>query len=85
MNPNAAITREREKHTDMPGSELDIKNTPNDWVAIASYYLVQNTRRATMLTPPTADDYKENLVKAGAVILAAIEHIDSMKDKDELS
>jgi hypothetical protein len=38
-----------------------------------------------MLTPPTADDYKENLIKAGAVILAAIEHIDSMKDKDELS
>ena len=52
------INQERERQADVVGSELDAHNTPNDWIAIASYYLVQETNRATMLTPPPADEFE---------------------------
>tara|TARA_B100000963_G_scaffold346087_1_gene350916 strand:- start:100 stop:369 length:270 start_codon:yes stop_codon:yes gene_type:complete len=80
-----SIMKERERQVDFTGSEYDVNNTPNDWIAIAIYYLSQNTRRATMLTPPSSEDYKSDLTKAAAVILAALEHLDSMKDKQDLS
>ena len=80
-----SIMKERERQVDLPGSEHDANNTPNDWIAIATYYLSQNTRRATMLTPPSSDEYKDDLTKAAAVILAALEHLDSMKEKKNLS
>jgi|TARA_B100000085_G_scaffold62163_1_gene54971 hypothetical protein len=80
-----SVLKERERQVDLPGSEHDANNTPNDWIAIASYYLTQNTRRATMLTPPSSDEYKNDLTKAAAVILAALEHLDSMKDNKDLS
>ena len=70
------ILQERERQVGLSGSEYDGNNSPNDWIAIASYYLVQNTRRATMLTPPNAEEFKNDLVKASAVILAALEHIE---------
>ena len=38
-----------------------------------------------MLTPPSSDEYKNDLTKAAAVILAALEHLDSMKDNKDLS
>ena len=79
------ILKERERQVGLSGSEYDVNNSPNDWIAIASYYLSQNTRRATMLTPPNAEEFKNDLVKASAVILAALEHIDTMKDKKDLS
>tara|TARA_X000000950_G_C13622366_1_gene539920 strand:- start:224 stop:493 length:270 start_codon:yes stop_codon:yes gene_type:complete len=80
-----SIMKERERQVDLPGSEHDVNNTPNDWIAIATYYLSQNSRRATMLTPPSSDEYKTDLTKAAAVILAALEHLDSMKDNKNLS
>ena len=80
-----SIMKERERQVDFTGSEYDVNNTPNDWIAIAIYYLSQNTRRATMLTPPSSEDYKSDLTKVAAVILAALEHLDSMKDKQDLS
>jgi hypothetical protein len=80
-----SIMKERERQVDLPGSEHDDNNTPNDWIAIATYYSSQNTRRATMLTPPSSDEYKDDLTKAAAVILAALEHLDSMKEKKNLS
>ena len=79
------ILQERERQVGLSGSEYDGNNSPNDWIAIASYYLTQNTRRATMLTPPSSDEYKNDLTKAAAVILAALEHLDSMKDNKDLS
>lgn len=77
--------KERERQVDFTGSEYDVNNTPNDWIAIAIYYLSQNTRRATMLTPPSSEEYKNDLTKAAAVIIAALEHLDSMKEKKNLS
>ena len=79
------IKQERSRQYNLPGSEWDIKNSPNDWIAIASYYLTQNTRRATMLTPPSSEEYETDLTKAAAVIIAALEHLDSMKEKKNLS
>jgi len=79
------IEQERERQVDVAGSELDAHNTPNDWIAIASYYLVQETKRATMLTPPNSEEFERELVKAAAVILAALEHVDVIKEHGNLS
>ena len=79
------ILKERERQVELSGSEYDVNNSPNERIAIASYYLSQNTRRATMLTPPSSDDFKNDFIKAAAVILAALEHLESMKDKKDLS
>jgi hypothetical protein len=79
------INQERERQADVVGSELDAHNTPNDWIAISSYYLVQETNRATMLTPPPADEFEREMIKAAAVIIAALEHVEVMKENGKLS
>ena len=79
------IEQERIRQSDLAGSEYDAKNSPNDWIAITSYYLAQETKRATMLTPPNSDDFERELIKAAAVILAALEHINVMKEHGHLS
>jgi hypothetical protein len=78
------IKAERERQLDLPGSELDANNTPNDWIAIASYYLSQEARRATTVQSRQVEFEKE-LIKAAAVIVAALEHSQNMKSKGELS
>ena len=78
------IKSERERQLDLPGSELDANNTVNDWVAIAGYYLSQEARRATT-NQTRQTDFESELVKAAAVIVAALEHSENMKDKGELS
>jgi len=79
------IRQERERQADIPGSEFDAKNSPNDWIAIATYYLAQETRRATMLDAPSTSDFEKELIKAAAVIVAALEHTELMKDEGKLS
>jgi hypothetical protein len=79
------IEQERVRQYDLAGSEYDAKNSPNDWIAITSYYLAQETKRATMLTPPNSKDFERELVKAAAVILASLEHIEVMKERGHLS
>lgn len=68
---------ERARHLDMPGSEWDAHNTPSDWVAIASHYLNNEVRRAGLL--PDRESFEGSLIKAAAVILAALEHADVME------
>jgi hypothetical protein len=79
------IKQERERQVEIPGSEFDANNSPNDWIAIATYYLAQETRRATMLEAPSSVEFEKELIKAAAVIIAALEHTELMKDKGELS
>lgn len=79
------IKQERERQVEIPGSEFDANNSPNDWIAIASYYLSQESRRATMLEAPSSVEFERELIKAAAVIIAALEHTELMKDKGELS
>jgi len=79
------IKNEREKQVENPGSEFDANNSPNDWIAIATYYLTQETRRATMLDAPSASEFEHELIKAAAVIVAALEHTELMKEDGKLS
>lgn len=79
------IRQERQRQVELAGSELDVNNTPNDWISVAAYYLTQESKRATMLTPPEKAEFEKELVKAAAVIIAALEHTDTMKEKGTLS
>ena len=79
------IEQERDRQYNLAGSEYDAKNSPNDWITIASYYLTQETKRATMLTPPNSTEFERELIKAAAVIVASLEHIEVMKEQGHLS
>lgn len=76
------ILEEREKQCDLPGSEWDMKNTPNDWIAIASYYFSQTATRKHMSHP--IEEFEDDMIKAAAVILAALEHSIIMKKSGNL-
>lgn len=71
------VEAERARQLDVPGSENDVKNTPNEWVALAAHYLTADVRRGGNI--PNREMYEESLVKAAAVILAALENTDSMQ------
>jgi hypothetical protein len=71
------VLNERVRHFDLPGRELDVGNTPNDWVAIVGRYLFEETRRGAV--KPVQEDFEDSLVKAAAVILAALEHCSHME------
>ncbi|RYF14863.1 MAG: hypothetical protein EOO77_13865 [Oxalobacteraceae bacterium] len=71
------IDSERLRQFNLPGSEYDQRNTPNDWVAIAMHYLSEDVRRGG--TMPDRAAFEDSLIKAGAVILAALEHTDQME------
>jgi hypothetical protein len=79
----AKILSEREKHFNLPGSEWDMQNSPNDWIAIVSSYLTSVANRKH--TKPSADDFEAELIKAAAVILAALENIEGMSSSGKLS
>jgi hypothetical protein len=76
------ILSERERHFNMPGSEWDGRNTPNDWIAIAATYLTSGSSRKH--TSPAGEDFESDLIKAAAVILAALENIQSMRKAETL-
>ena len=76
------IVSERVKNFNLPGAEWDAKNSPNDWIAIAATYLTGSSSRKH--TVPSADEFEDDLVKAAAVILAALEHVSSMRDRGTL-
>lgn len=73
----AKIEAERDRQFNLPGSENDVRNTPNDFVAIACRYLSQEVKRFGNL--PYREDFEESLVKAAAVILAALESAPTMQ------
>jgi len=71
------ISRERDCQYNLPGSEYDQKHTMNDWIAIAGQYLTRGADRKHIKS-----DYQEQrqaLIKSAAVIIAALEHMDSKK------
>ncbi len=73
----ARIEAERERQFNLPGSENDVRNTPNEWAAIAGHYLFEEIRRGA--NSPSLSDYEDSLVKAAAVILAALESVPAMQ------
>lgn len=76
------ILNERSRQSDLPGSEWDSKNTPGDWVAIISHYVSAEVRRNGM--NPDSEEFEDNLIKAAAVIIAALENLETMKNRLEL-
>jgi hypothetical protein len=75
------ILKERERQFDLPWSELDAANTPNDWASIASSYILSEIRIGGQ--KPTREDFKDGLCKAAAVILAAFDNIDEMESREQ--
>lgn len=87
MNPTRVsilekVADERDRQSDLPGSEWDSKNTPGDWVAMISHYVSSEVRRNGVV-PETAE-FEDNLIKAAAVIIAALENVTIMKQRGEL-
>lgn len=76
------IRQERQRQLDLPGSEWDRKNTPGEWVAIVSHYVASEVRRNGVV--PERASFEDNLIKAAAVILAALEHAEVMENRDQL-
>lgn len=80
MSSDVIIQRmllERQRHFNLPYREQDVLNTPNDWVAIIGRYLFEETRRG--IVKPDQLNFEDNLIKAGAVLLAALEHCEMMQ------
>lgn len=73
---------ERQRQHELPGSEWDARNTPGDWVALIGHYVNSEVRRNGMA--PDASEFEDSLIKAAAVILAAIGHLDDMKNRGQL-
>ncbi len=84
------VRQERDRQKSLPGSEFDSKNTVNDWVAIAAHYLSEPAKRKGPTShwggsPVSQVDYEDSLIKAAAVIIAALELSDHLKEKGDLS
>lgn len=76
------IREERQRQYNLPGSEWDLKNSPNDWIAIAGHYLTDSAKRKGQ--DPDMSDWHKNMVKAAAVIIAALEHQSHMEENQQL-
>lgn len=68
------ISQERDRQYNLPGSEYDQLHSINDWIAISTQYLSRCADRKHMQHDST--DKKESLIKAAAVIVAALEHLE---------
>lgn len=77
------IVNERTRQFSLPGSEWDSKNTPSDWISIISHYIGSEVRRNGI--NPDSDDFENSLVKAAAVIIATLQHLETMKSRNELN
>lgn len=67
------ISQERDRQYNLPGSEYDQLHSINDWIAIASQYLSRCADRKHIQN--NLDEKKDSLIKAAAVIVAALEHL----------
>lgn len=76
------IRSERSRQFDLPGSEWDAHNSPGEWVALITHYLSQEVRVKGMA--PKQEEFEESLIKAAAIILAALDHSEDMKQRGQL-
>jgi hypothetical protein len=77
------ILIERQRQLDLPGREFDMRNGVNDWVAIVGRYLFEETRRGVV--KPNRTNFEDSLVKAAAVLLAALEHCPEMDAQNQFA
>jgi hypothetical protein len=78
----SAIAAERQRQFDLPGTENDVAKSPNDWIATIINCLCEGHSRSGM--PPTAEEFRHAMVKAAAVTVAALEHVDLMSSKNRV-
>lgn len=76
------IEAERARQIDLAGSEMDVRNTPNEWAAIAAHYLTEEVRRGAYV--PDRIAFEDQFIKAAAVILAALEYAPVMQSMGHL-
>lgn len=76
------LVSERARQYNIPGSEWDIKNKPNDWASIVMKYLSEIVRYKGR--KPRKTEVVDGLVKSGAIIIAALENISRMVDAGEI-
>ena len=77
------IDCERSKQLELPDSEIDLQNTPNDWAAIVGHYLFGDVRRGR--NAPSREAFEDSMIKAAAIIVAALESTDAMQALDHFS
>jgi len=77
------IVDERDRQFNLPGREFDLHNRPNDWIALICKYASRDS--GSLHTAPLHSDFEDDLIKAGAIVLAALEHIDVMLARDLLA
>ena len=78
-----SIATERNRQKDLWGSEYDLKHGPNDWSAIASSYL--NAEVSNKGRSPDSLQWRDSMIKAAAVIVAALEHESNMCNRGQLT
>lgn len=66
---------ERKRQDGLWGTAFDDKNTPNDWVAYITRYVSEGAYDSRNKVY-TVDRFREHLVKAACLCVAAIETID---------
>lgn len=83
------IVQERDRQRSLPGSEFDLKNSVNDWIAIAAGYLTEPANRKWAVShwgnASQTSEFEDSLIKAAAVIVAALEHAEHLRVKGDLS
>ena len=79
----ALIVAERARQFALPGTEGDFIKSPNDWIATMCSILGEGAERAGI--PPSRQDFERAIIKAAAVGLAALEHLDHMTERKKLT
>lgn len=76
------IISERDKQAANPNTLSDTHKTKNDWTSLVGYYLFESASRTDKHV--TFEEFRESLIKAGAVIIAALETSFALDD-DQLA
>lgn len=74
------IIEERLKQMANPNTLADHHKTKNDWTGLAAYYLFESASRPDKHV--SFDEFRQSLIKAAAVILAALETSFSLEDEN---
>ncbi len=77
------VVAERERQYNLPGTETDYRKSPNDWIATICSILGEGAERSGI--PPSRKDFERSIVKAAAVALAALEHVEVMAEAKKLT
>lgn len=74
------IIQERLRQMDNPNNLDDQNKTKNDWAALVGYYLFESSSRPDKHV--SFEEFRSSLIKASAVILAALETSFMLEDKN---